>query len=322
MDLGTFYNADNAYYKLVSAVSESGKLYTPRGKSCIEIRPASFCINDPVYALYRGKDRKLNYAFWAMETLGYLAGLDSVKQAQLLLPVNPNMEFVVNPETGGFDGAYGPYISPRLQTIVAQLRADPETRQAIIPIWHPSVDLQSRDVPCTISLQFFQEKYSVNTQVPFLSLHASMRSNDLNWGWPYDIAAFCAIQWVVCCALGWHIGNYYHTTGSLHYYLSTDGGAERPPKVTPQHEGQYYTQDALRIPVPYGMKVDEVRAAAFRLCEELIEYQQQGAKALLSNFNSSLYNEADKYQDYQLKAYLEHWLHLIKGTWRTTPLTG
>ena len=48
-----------------------------------------------------------------------------------------------------------------------------------------------------------------------------MRSNDLNWGTPYDIAAFTCIQCQMASCLGISVGKYHHSVGSLHYYNAT-----------------------------------------------------------------------------------------------------
>ena len=43
---------------------------------------------------------------------------------------------------------------------------------------------------------------------PRLGLLATMRSNDLNWGFPYDVPAFCFLQLCLARELGWRCGEY------------------------------------------------------------------------------------------------------------------
>jgi hypothetical protein len=47
---------------------------------------------------------------------------------------------------------------------------------------------------------------------------ATMRSNDLWLGLPYDVFAFTCIQQMVAAALGVGLGWYQHQAGSLHVY--------------------------------------------------------------------------------------------------------
>jgi thymidylate synthase len=78
--------------------------------------------------------------------------------------------------------------------------------------WRPEALWQpTRDVPCTLTWQFFirDEK---------LELHVNMRSNDVWLGLPYDLFNFTSIQRHLAARLDVGIGDYYHHVGSLHLY--------------------------------------------------------------------------------------------------------
>lgn len=55
-----------------------------------------------------------------------------------------------------------------------------------------------------------------------LNLTVYMRSNDLLWGFPYDVSAFCFLQQAMAAMLNVGIGTYTHIAGSLHSYDSKE----------------------------------------------------------------------------------------------------
>ena len=107
-------------------------------------------------------------------------------------------------------GAYGPPITDQLPWIIRQIKADPDTRQAVLTIWRP-LPGESKDIPCTIVMQFMLRKSG-------LEMLTYMRSNDLWLGFPYDLFTFTMIQRYVASALGVPPGPYHHHVGSLHLY--------------------------------------------------------------------------------------------------------
>lgn len=223
---------NETYPEFVKFCMETGEQMRPRGMACRELRPFGVFL-DPTTALYTGNDRRLNYCFYAVETLGYVAGLDERWYADLLCAANPNMSKWQNSETGKFDGAYGPRLCKSMPRIVDMLKDDPHTRQAVASIWSPGIPEGSLDVPCTLNLQFITSNGRLN-------LIVTMRSNDLNWGFPYDVASFSAIQLIVANAIGMPPGVYIHHTGSMHLYEDT------PPKLS----GACSYVDGLYVPKP------------------------------------------------------------------------
>jgi len=51
-----------------------------------------------------------------------------------------------------------------------------------------------------------------------LDMIVTMRSNDLLWGFSYDINQFAYIQKLLAMIIGVGIGNYIHHSNSLHIY--------------------------------------------------------------------------------------------------------
>jgi thymidylate synthase len=109
---------------------------------------------------------------------------------------------------------------------------DPDSRRAVLLINNPEDEYVARmngskDVPCTLSLQFFVRENK-------LELHAVMRSNDVVWGMPYDVFSFTLFQELMMLELRQHprfkdleLGPYHHTAGSLHLYERHFGDAKK-----------------------------------------------------------------------------------------------
>lgn len=88
-----------------------------------------------------------------------------------------------------FQGAYGPKVTEQLNYVVETLYEDTASRQAVISIWRES-PRQSKDIPCTLSLQFLIRDNIINCV-------ATMRSSDIWLGWVYDVFNFsCITEWV------------------------------------------------------------------------------------------------------------------------------
>ncbi len=240
MYLGSYTTFNEGYAHLREQVNRRGTPFEPRGKPCVEVRPAMFSITDPERALYTGVTRKLNLAFLAAETVSYIAGWGNKEHADVLCALNSNMRQFVNESTGVFDGAYGPRMVTSLPWIVNLLQEDPSTRQAVMGIWRPGpAQPGSKDIPCTLTLQFMNQGGIGG--VKRLGLVTSMRSNDINWGLPYDVAAFASLQLLVADLLGWEVGTYHHVDGSLHEYR------DFPPNLPSERDERFVNLSLPRI---------------------------------------------------------------------------
>lgn len=230
---------DELYHALVRRIRALGEHHEPRGLKCMELRPAVFSIDQARRGLYRGKSRRLNYRFFALETLCYLGGWGDQRMAQLLCRVNKNMAGFLN-EEGYFDGAYGPRLIQSLPKVVEKLLVDLDSRQAVASIWSPQYPAASKDVPCTLSLHFYLNRTGAVSES--LGMTATMRSNDINWGTPYDVAAFCAIQQVIAACIDIPVGKYTHMAGSLHMYENS------PPTLVEYDSEKWWPQ--VKMPDP------------------------------------------------------------------------
>lgn len=92
------------------------------------------------------------------------------------------------------------------------LSGDPDSRRAVININTPHrYVIETKDEPCTISLQFFIRNNKLN-------MTTVMRSNDIWFGTPYDVIYFTTLQQILAARLGIEVGTYTHFAGSFHVY--------------------------------------------------------------------------------------------------------
>ena len=199
-------NFNDIYKELIKTVM-TGNESSPRGMPVRELLGVQFTLTNPRRSLCTIRGRKLNYKFAIIEKMEYASGVSNPK---VLCHYNKNMSHFTN-ERGEFDGAYGPRIDRQLEYVYDLLKRDPDTRQAVININNESDKRETRDVPCTLNLQFLLRNDKLN-------LIVTMRSNDLLWGTPYDVNGFCFLQELMATWLGVDLGHYIHFAGSLHIY--------------------------------------------------------------------------------------------------------
>jgi thymidylate synthase len=110
----------------------------------------------------------------------------------------------------------GPYGCTQLDALLWLLSEKQDTRQAVVTFHRPT-DLGhailggKNDIPCTICLIFMVRDGK-------LYLRATIRSNDVWLGVPYDVFCFCGLQMLVASALKLELGWYQHDAMSMHLY--------------------------------------------------------------------------------------------------------
>lgn len=227
----------------------------PRGFKTLELRPALLRLTDPYDALATKVNRaNLSAEVAALEALQLIGGCS---MPELLFAAAPSFRKFFNHDEDRFDGAYGPRVYDQLEDVVTRLKADPDSRQAVVTIYNEA-DLyraESRDYPCTLSLHFMVRDGK-------LCLHTTMRSNDAWLGFPYDIFQFTQLQVSVANALGLVAGDYTHLANSFHVYepnydavddlgpfrYAPDGDFE-PSDTEPFHVDQLYGIGRLGMPM-------------------------------------------------------------------------
>jgi len=200
--------------KLWEIYREPDFICKPRGLKITEKLNNSWIIDmdDPIITI---PERKLSYSFMFGEAAWMLEGRNDVES------VSKYVDGVKRFSDDGvtFFGAYGPKIITQTSYIVDTLTKDKDSRQAVLNIWREN-PRSSKDIPCTLSLQFFLREASDDL---WLHTVATMRSNDAWLGTPYDTFNFSAISFYIVCHLNkagikCKLGSLNIQAGSRHIY--------------------------------------------------------------------------------------------------------
>ena len=203
-----------AWVDLITHIHLTGKTYSPRGIETTEVL-AHTSVVDMNFPIVNVIERKVDYNFMFTEAWWILSGRNDVGTLEKYAP--SISKFSDDGKT--FKGAYGPRISNQLDYVSDCLIKDASSRQAVMTIWTPNPE-ESKDIPCTISLQFMLRDEK-------LHCIATMRSSDAWIGFIYDVFVFSAISAYIKAEiirkLNYHtheiaLGNLYLTAGSQHIY--------------------------------------------------------------------------------------------------------
>lgn len=192
-----------------------------RAGATSEILQAAFVIRNPTQRWVTSRRPALSVAFAIVEAVGILAGR---RDALFFNYWNPSL-----PKYAGrvdqYPGAYGFRLRhhfgfDQLDRAYLALKGNQNSRQVVLQIWDPTVDLPtsegkptSEDVPCNIcSMLKIRSGKLEWTQI--------IRSNDLFRGVPYNFVQFTSLQEVMAGWLGLQVGSYTQIADSLHVYES------------------------------------------------------------------------------------------------------
>ena len=163
--------------------------------------------------------RNLNYRFMVAEWLWIWFGHSDVETIKQY-----NSEIARFSDDGmTFLGAYGPPVLSGVNHVMNKLLKDPDSRQAVIDIYGGTEahlkGFVTKDVPCTLTLQFFIRNGQLDTI-------ANMRSSDIWLGLPYDFFNFSMIANAIAAQLGVPTGRLVMNLGSSHLYQTNYEVAE------------------------------------------------------------------------------------------------
>ncbi len=160
-------------------------------------------------------------AYAIAELIYLISGSD---EATVINPWNPKLQRYQG-NYKYYPGAYGKRLRysfgfDQLNRAYDALLNEPTSRQVLLDIWNPEVDLpknqgkaNNKDIPCNIisMLKIRQDK---------LYWSQIMRSNDMYLGLPYDVLLFTSLQEILAGWLQIDVGEYTHFCDSLHYYTN------------------------------------------------------------------------------------------------------
>lgn len=199
------------WYRLLSKDCGGVKQVSRDGEVVGEIINATTVLSDPTNNIMKNSLRNLPMKYAIGELLWYMSHNNKLREIQKYtkgwdrmsddgVTVNSNYGWCIR-DKYGFD---------QWEWCKQELNNNPNSRRAVIHIKEPS-DKESKDVNCTVCLQFFirDEKLYCTTY---------MRSNDIWLGYPYDVFQFTCMQILMSMELGIELGTYTHIAGSLHLY--------------------------------------------------------------------------------------------------------
>jgi len=177
-------DANVAWIRLLNDLVNAGAEVSPRGKKTVEILGYQSKV-DMKKCVVSLPERKIVSSFLFGEAHWILSGSNRVSA------ISPFLQKIEEFSDNGvmFYGAYGPKVVDQISHVVRSLFKDEFSRQAVINIWRENPQ-ESRDIPCTLSLQFVIRNNK-------LDCIATMRSSDAWLGWVYDVFNFSMISaWV------------------------------------------------------------------------------------------------------------------------------
>lgn len=234
-----FNSMDKLYESLLDDVNNYPDFVCkPRGFNISEILGCTLCLTNPRSRIVGNVSRKVNYSFACAEFLWYWAGKNDLATVNFYnkkiadfsddgRTLNSCYGLLMKGHSGAHVAPFSSEATNRVQlynqwsNVVETLKSDPDSRRAIIQIYQPAhgeiaASIGTKDVPCTLSLQFFIRDKS-------LHLFTTMRSNDVVWGIPYDVFSFtmlqeCMLLELRAAGLDIDLGRYIHTANSMHIY--------------------------------------------------------------------------------------------------------
>lgn len=191
-----------------------------RGGDTMEALHVGMSIELPRERWVVSRTPAINPAFAFVEVFWILAGR---RDSGLLLHWNPRLSRFCGGRAE-YHGAYGGRLRShfgidQLDRVYHALRANPDTRQAVLEIWDARVDLPdehgipaSEDIPCNVVAM----PKVRDGRLDWLQV---IRSNDLFLGVPHNIVQFTSLQEVLAGWLGISLGSYHQVSDSLHVYM-------------------------------------------------------------------------------------------------------
>lgn len=241
---------------------------TGRGGRTVELLHAVLHLRDPRQRWAYSREPALNPAFALAEVIWILAGR---QDSAFLNHWNPGL-----PKFAGdgpiYEGAYGWRLRKehgidQLKRAYETLRHKAESRQVVLQIWKPSLDMPqedgeptTHDIPCNVSSMLKVRDGQLHwTQI--------MRSNDLILGLPHNLVQWTTMQEIMAGWLGLEVGSYTHYSDSLHIY----------EKHWPQLEERQVSCDVQQAPLN-----EDVLALPYEDFHEILSLVEQRADAMRS----------------------------------------
>lgn len=203
----TSNNIDALYLKILNDIINNGKKVGNTYELtnyCLELTD----INNNIVSI-----RNISDTYLFAELIWYFTGSEDVR----FIGEFASKWYDITDDGITSNSAYGACIRYRhgfnqLEKIIELLKKDPDSRRAVINLNVPNeFVIETKDELCTIALQFMIREGK-------LDCTAMMRSNDVWFGFPYDVVFFTELQRYIAMRLKIECGIYTHFGVSLHVY--------------------------------------------------------------------------------------------------------
>jgi len=207
-----FYNAREAFIYFYNEINSNGLVFGDT-KALFNV---GFTLENPSKKNINvlNPNRKFNLEYAEAEWQWYLSGDPSIdKLGEINGSIPPIWENMADSDRK-VRSNYGWQWerNHQLDKVVAMLKSNPETRQAVISIYDgKEISTYRKDTPCTHAVQFTVLDNKLHMAV-------LMRSNDLWFGFCNDQYCFASLQELVAERLSIELGTYYHFAHNLHLY--------------------------------------------------------------------------------------------------------
>lgn len=204
------------FYNIYKNLKQKGKECYPRGLKVLEIENFNYELSP--YVRFTSFDaRNINLNYIKTEFLWYLKGdkydLSICNHAKI-------WSDIINTDDNSINSNYGQYIfgsQMQFNYVINELIKDKDSRRASIVILNKDhLKLESKDTPCTYSINFRIRENKLNMSI-------NMRSQDAIFGMTNDAACFSFIHEMVYIYLkdtykDLEYGIYHHNVDSFHVY--------------------------------------------------------------------------------------------------------
>ena len=251
-----FASLDDAFVWIINSILKRGEDIAPRGIPTSEVRALSISIANPRRRYISLPPRRWSFGYALGEFCWHARGSSNVEEISFYSRRWREMSDDGRSIRGSCYGAQIFQARDRGESqwhlVRRVLDADPASRRATFAFSDGmNADLlRSRDINCATTLQFY-------VRANKLEAIATMRSNDVILGLPYDIFLFTMLQEMMAVELGLELGSYHHFVGSMHVYKSNLEWAESIISATP----------TINEPMPKMTSVDDIH--------ELLENEPQ-----------------------------------------------
>jgi thymidylate synthase len=121
----------------------------------------------------------------------------------------------------------------QIGNVVAMIKRNPDSRRLIVTAWNPADVDKMALPPCHCLFQFYVADGKLSCQL-------YQRSADVFLGVPFNIASYALLTMMVAQVTGYKPGDFVHTFGDAHLYLThldqADEQLKRNPRALPHLE--------------------------------------------------------------------------------------